>query len=190
MTTRCPLLYSCHQEILRLKQLGLNARLIEADTILSDSKTSYLVKKGNTIQLPVGIPQRMNEIWGPNGFDFDARRFLKTNKSDTPSLPEASKEQEKLRKKAYFPFSGGHHLCPGRHFATSEILGAVALLILGYEITTPDGGTIAIPRNAIGVQKLTDGAAKPSLELQKMLVRIQRREGLEDVEWKYIMAGE
>jgi len=34
----------------------------------------------------------------------------------------------------YFPFGGGINMCPGRFFAKQEILIAIAVMVLRYEI--------------------------------------------------------
>lgn len=38
--------------------------------------------------------------------------------------------------------------CPGQHFATAQLLGMVAMLLLGFEIMTLEGEGIVMPPNA------------------------------------------
>jgi cytochrome P450 len=53
--------------------------------------------------------------------------------------------EDRVPKKAYFPFSGGKHLCPGMHFAFAEILGTTAALVLGIDILGIDGKLLEVP---------------------------------------------
>jgi hypothetical protein len=121
----CPLLLSAFQETMRLTDRQVATRIVREDTILSDSKNSYLLKKGATVQITGGIIHNSTTFWGPDAATFSPRRFLKPEpNSSKKAMPEVHKEQEKLRKKAFVPFGGGMHLCPGRHFASGEILGS------------------------------------------------------------------
>jgi cytochrome P450 len=183
----CPLLLSVFRETLRLTNSQMATRLVLEDTLLSDGKSTFLLRKGATVQMPAGVMHNSTAVWGPNAGDmFDARRFLKTAPSSSKSLSEADKEQERLRKKSLVPFGGGIHLCPGRHFAFAEILGTVAVLVMGYEITATDGALLPTPTSEEwkGI-KFAEAAAKPYGRLAGMSARIQRRQGFEDVIWSF-----
>jgi cytochrome P450 len=187
----CPLLLSAYQETLRLTSSHIATRFIMEDTILSDGKSSFLLRKGATVQMPSGVMHNSTAVWGPNAGDtFDARRFLKTERSSSKSLSEADKEQERLRKRAFAPFGGGIHLCPGRHFAFAETLGTIAVLTVGYEITTKDGGLLPKPASQEwkGI-KFAEAVAKPYGRLASMGARIRRRQGFEDVIWSFKVGG-
>jgi cytochrome P450 len=95
-----------------------------------------------------------------------------------------------LRKKAFAPFGGGIHLCPGRHFAFAEILGTVAVLVMGYEITAKDGELLPTPTSKEwkGI-KFAEAAAKPYGRLANMSGRIRRRQGFDDVIWSFNVGG-
>jgi cytochrome P450 len=183
----CPLLLSAFQETMRLTDGQVAVRIVMEDTILSDSKNSYLLKKGATVQIPGGILHNSTTFWGPDAATFNPRRFLKPEPHPSKTaMPEADKEQEKLRKKAFVPFGGGTHLCPGRHFASGEILGSVAVLIMGYDITTRDGA--ALPAPVAGewkTIKFGEAVAKPVGRLTGVGARIRRRRGFEDVIWAF-----
>jgi hypothetical protein len=186
VATTCPLLYAVHQEILRLQTFSLVTRFVLEDTTISDAHgTQYLLKSGALLQIPSAIPQASPEVWGPDARVFDARRFLKTG-----SGVEGGKGNEKLQKKAYFPFSGGIHKCPGRHYATTGHLGMVAILVLGFEITTLDGKAIKIPQNSEAQRGLSSGVGKPSDEFAKLQVKVERRKGWQDVIWGFKVAEE
>ncbi len=180
----CPLLLSAYQETMRLTNGQTATRLVKRDLLLSDSTHSYLLTKGATVMMPGGIPHYSKTVWGPSAATFDARRFLKPNADTSKKI--ATSEADKLRKKAFVPFGGGIHLCPGRHFAFSEILGSVALLTMGFEITTEQGATISPPApGEWKTVKFGEAVGKPVGRLANFGARIRRRKGLEDVIWRF-----
>jgi cytochrome P450 len=183
----CPLLMSAFQETMRLTDGQVATRIVSEDAILSDSRNSYLLKKGATVQIPGGIIHNATAFWGPEAATFSPRRFLKAElNSSKEAISEAEKEQEKLRKKAFAPFGGGVHLCPGRHFASGEILGSVAVMIMGYDITTKDGKTLPAPvAEDWKTIKFAEAVAKPLSRLTSIGARVRRRQGFEDVTWKF-----
>ena len=183
----CPLLMSAFQETMRLTDSQVATRIVREDTILSDSRNSYLLKKGAIVQIPGGIIHNSTTLWGPDATTFNPRRFLKTElNSSKKEMSGADKEQEKLRKKAFAPFGGGMHLCPGRHFASGEILGSVAILIMGYDITTKAGETLPAPMSGEWKTiKFAEAVAKPMGRLTSVGARVRRRQGFENVIWKF-----
>lgn len=190
----CPLLISSYQETMRLMSSHTGNRRVLHDTILnyegegpnSKGSRTYLLKKGFMLNMPTGIAHNSPETWGPNANVFDARRFIPRDDTDADS--DVMKEQEKLQKKAYFPFGGGRHLCPGRHFVFAEGLGTIATLVLGYEITGEDGGMLKMPIKR--QQSMCDGTKKPVGEEAKMKIRIKRRAGWEKTKWSFIVGAE
>lgn len=134
------------------------------------------------------------DIWGPDAHAFNPRRFLLPAKSDGTSTPPTataeSKENypdparptlpAKLERGAFRPFGGGNNLCPGRHFAQTEILAFTALLVAGFEITAADGGPYVPPEFEKG--SMLTATLKPETDVQ---VRIRRREGHEEVGWEF-----
>ena len=85
------------------------------------------------------------------------------------------KSTRRAQNQAYFPFEGGKHLCPGRHFAMMEILAFVAAIVAGFEIE----GLKRVPERAF--QKLGTAVRKPVGDVR---VRIGRREGWGSVRWR------
>lgn len=176
----CPLLVSTWQETLRLTDAPINSRIVLEDTMLNNT---YLLKKGSVIQMPCGPMHTSSSIWGSDSNSFDATRFLKTNQD------KLERGQRKSQKMGFAPFGGGAVLCPGRHFATMEILGAAATLAVGYEIRIKDGGVFRLPKmkkQGLGVQ------VKHPQDDIKVLIR--RREEFEGCKWTYYfgegLAGE
>ncbi|KFY30409.1 hypothetical protein V494_08160 [Pseudogymnoascus sp. VKM F-4513 (FW-928)] len=179
-SAECPLLVSTYQEVMRMTNRQLGTRTVIEDTLLSHSSvgdadgtpTTYLLKKGTHIQMPTIITAYAPETWGKDVDSFNPRRFITT------------REQERLQNRAFNPFGGGKHLCPGRHFAYAEILGAVAALVLGFEIETPEGGKVNIPPMG---NSLVEAVAKPLPEAQQtLLANIRRRPGWEGVKWRFV----
>ena len=78
------------------------------------------------------------------------------------------------------PFGGGKHLCPGRNFAFAEILGMMTVLLLGFEVRGVTEKFLQMPTPKFGeaVPKPLDNGAGGS-------VGIERRNGWENVEWRF-----
>ncbi|ESZ94049.1 hypothetical protein SBOR_5575 [Sclerotinia borealis F-4128] len=172
----CPMLMSCFRETLRFADAATSVRSVTQDVLLtsSTSSSSFLLKAGNVIQLPSGVTHNSPSIWGSNVNSFDSDRFLPT------TIEKLSKEQKKQQTQGYFPFGGGKHLCPGRHFATTEILALVATIIMGFDV---EGSSV--PERAF--QKLGTAVRKPKNDVE---VDIRRRKGWEDVRWRFDVQGE
>ena len=181
--THCPLLVSCYRETIRISNAQLGTRRVMKDTFISDGTHSYLLREGCDVQIPSGVAHLSPDYWGSDFASFRSRRFL-TPPGTGPARTQKEKDDEKAQKKAYFPFGGGKHLCPGRNFAFAEILGAAAALILGFEVEKSGGGAIVVPDR--GRTMFTEAVAKPRGDALKMGAKISRREGWEDVVWKFI----
>ncbi|RDW62260.1 hypothetical protein BP6252_11693 [Coleophoma cylindrospora] len=167
-----PLLVASFQELLRLTNFGVPARSVLEDTILG---SKYLLKKGALIQMPCGPLHQSSEIWGATAKSFDPHRFLAETKDALPT------ENRKKQTQGYFPFGGGKNLCPGRHFALTEVVGMVATLVYAFDFHMADGTPgIRVPRQ--GVQKIGSGIKKPGEETE---VLVRRRPGWEGVRFKY-----
>ncbi|KAK1623163.1 prostacyclin synthase [Colletotrichum phormii] len=174
---KCPLLTSSLQECLRVYGQALHSRRVLNDVVLTDPRgNQYLFKGGVDVMMPSGVANIMPGIWGADAGDFKATRFMSWPENATPD-----------QRAAYVPFGGGKHLCPGRNFATVEILGFVAALVLGTEIKGHGGPgkTVKVPDSAPAI--LGQAISKPKAHVTNECseVTIQRREGFEYVEWKF-----
>lgn len=178
----CPLLVSSYREVIRITNAQLGTRRVMKDTTITDGKVTYLLKEGCDVQIPSGISHLSPDIWGSDSSSFNPRRFMKFDPSTLQS--EKEKQEDKVQKRAYFPFGGGKHLCPGRNFAFAEILGAVAVLVLGFEVENVNGGVIVVPD--IGKAQFGEAIAKPRGMSAKMGAHISRRKDWEDVVWKFV----
>ncbi|KAF7314483.1 Cytochrome P450 [Mycena kentingensis (nom. inval.)] len=120
----CPVLLSIFRECLRVGSDNYSVRLVKEDTILSGK---YFLRGGSVVQIAGGVMHANPSIWGDDPESFDHRRFLSGGSTVHPA--------------AFRGFGGGKTLCPGRHFATNEILAFVAMIATSFEL---GGGTEAI----------------------------------------------
>jgi hypothetical protein len=126
-----PLFQSILQEVLRLYTDMLVTRDITADLELPANHGKRIqFRKGDLVLAPSWICQRDEEEWAEPPPDvFYAERFLKRD----PDTGQESFSMDGTTGKL-FPFGGGKTICPGRVFAKQEILGAVATVLLNYDI--------------------------------------------------------
>lgn len=124
--TACPILVSTWQEVLRFHGISIAARVITEDTLVDNQ---YLLKKGGLLMMPNAVIHSDPTLWGPTVGQFNHRRFLKGAKGVGSRYPAA----------AFRGFGGGHVLCPGRHFASTEALALLALLLVRFDVR-PVGG--------------------------------------------------
>jgi cytochrome P450 len=90
----------------------------------------------------------------------------------TEVVGSKSKEMQ-ARMLALRPFGGGTTLCPGRHFATNEIMGGLAALLLRLEIEVDKE---ALERNGSPLPDLSkQGGLFPD---RGLICRIRRRRGV------------
>lgn len=172
LKSRCPVLLSTLQEVLRFRHISVSARVVLQDEKLLDGK--YHLQKGGTLMIPVTVMHSDPESWGQTASVFDHRRFLSTAGTQQDAGPAAKGDRaaaKPIPRTAYRPFGGGHVLCPGRHFATTEILAFAALVILRFDITPVAGGEWKDPT----FEKSSLVAALPTPD-DPMRVRISPRE--------------
>lgn len=169
MREKCYLLHSTFQELLRLHAQGAGARFVREDTLLDGQ---YLLKKGMVVQMPMAVMHSDPSIWGPDAQEFRPRRFLKQN---------AAGNESKAALTAYRPFGGGASMCPGRHFATLQVLAWTAYMILRFDIV-PSHGEWSIPETK--QESLATNVFPPMKDLK---VRIIPRQGFDDNGWDFIM---
>jgi cytochrome P450 len=177
---KCPLLYSVLQETQRIISVAELNRRVMSDTVVTDGQKSYLLKEGNTLQISHGVTHTLEEVWGPTVRDFDAERFLKA--ADKASVAR-SEDDLAIPPGAYTPFGAGKHICPGRFFASGEILGFIVPLLLGFEIADSMGSPIRVPEAAM--PWITTGLGKP-VSGSDLSAVIKRRAGWHDVVWSVV----
>lgn len=124
LLSKLPLLNSMFHEVLRVYIDLLIVRQVDADTTIG----SHIVHKNEVIMAPSWLSHR-----NPDHFvkpdTFDPARFLVDDpETGTMKFSTAGLTGE------FFPFGGGHYMCPGRTFAKQEVLGAIAVLLLNFDI--------------------------------------------------------
>lgn len=122
--TSCPVLLSTLREVLRFYGTGVSVRMVLEDHML-DGK--FLLKKGNTLMIPAPVQHTLRNVWGDDADKFDHRRFVKSTGKKRPNPV------------AFRGFGGGTVLCPGRHFATTEILAFAALVLMRFDVRPARG---------------------------------------------------
>lgn len=114
--TACPILLSAYKEVLRLYSAAVSARLVMKDHMLD---SQFLLKAGSTVLMPSPVQHHAPSIWGPDHNSFNHRRFADANRTTQAG---------------FRAFGGGTTLCPGRHFATTEILAFAAVMVMMYDV--------------------------------------------------------
>lgn len=196
MDSACPKLLAVFREAHRLASVETLHRRVLDNTFLTEEDgidgRSYLFKRGVTVMIPTTVSLRDQRLWGDTAEEFDTERFLeqayKQPKSkDSHTELKGLNSISNLRRKAYFPFGGGKELCPGRNFATTEVMGMLAVLISGFDISSLDGSAISLPR--AGKPKLTTGTARPD-QTADLRAGIPRRPGWENIVWDVAIVGD
>ncbi|ETS77868.1 hypothetical protein PFICI_09930 [Pestalotiopsis fici W106-1] len=138
LRNNCPLLVAVYRECLRLNSDNNSIRMVKQTTILADR---WYLAKGSIVQIAGGVIHADPSIWGSNVYEFDPTRFLGHD-----GLESERRKERQFHPAAFRAFGGGKTLCPGRHFAMSEILSLVALIVLQFDIEAPKGGRIKVPK--------------------------------------------
>lgn len=124
-----PLLNSVLHETLRHYVDSLVTRQLKMDMPLD----GYLLKKNDLIMAPSSLSQHDPQFWErdaePPADVWYAERFLRQDPTTGKHTFSTSWAAGK-----FFPFGGGTHVCPGRIFAKQEILGAVATVLLKFDL--------------------------------------------------------
>ena len=193
LRTSCPLFNSAFRETLRLSA-GLNSnRYVAKDTTITNNATgeSYLLKKDSMVQI-AGNVIHFQSLWGSDADSFNPRRFMASGekarsevgygKPLDPAAPFRDPDG-KLHSSAYRSFGGGNNICPGRHFAQTEILALASLFVAGFEMECVGSpGKYKAP--AFEDYKMMMSTIKPGTDVE---VDLRQRKGYEDVEWEFEM---
>lgn len=162
-----PLLLSAYQETLRLRTHNTASRMVTQDTILAGT---HFLRAGSIVQMPGACIHSLPSIWGTDHASFNAYRFLK---SAANVEKETSKEQRKQHPGAFRSFGGGTSLCPGRHFATTEICAVAAMFIMRFNMAKVDKNGVVcewqLPVMQVG--RITSAIPLPKEDIRVKLTR-------------------
>ena len=105
-----------------------------ADTTISDGNHSYLLKKNSLVQIPTDVVHKAPTNWGDDATGTDYTRFLEPARGKKHPL-------------AFRSFGGAPFICPGRQIATTEVLAAVAMLVMRFDLVPVRGTYVTPPQN-------------------------------------------
>lgn len=130
----CPTLLSTYHEVFRHHGMANSVRVVSEDCKLpqpgdGSGGGGYRLRKGGLVMISARAQHSNPDVWGPDVEEFRHDRFIK-QKDDGRPRPNPV---------AFRGFGGGTTLCPGRHFATSEILLLAALLLLRFDVRPAEG---------------------------------------------------
>ncbi|KAK3313272.1 cytochrome P450 [Apodospora peruviana] len=143
----CPILMSTFQEVLRY-------RAVSNSTCCST--TAVCFAKGSTLMMPGPVQHSETSDWGEDAVQFDYLRFIRKREPG----------KKRFNRVAFRSFGGGHTLCPGRNFATTEIVSLAALLVLQFDVT-PVGGKWVDP--TFENSPIAAGFPHPDKDIDKVL---------------------
>lgn len=81
--------------------------------------------RGNTVLIPSTVQHSSSPAWGDNVHEFYHKRFVKPKKHNPV---------------AFRAFGGGATLCPGRHFASTEIMAFACVILLRFDVKPVGSG--------------------------------------------------
>lgn len=165
----CPLLLSTYHEVFRYYGLANSVRIVSEDHMLGGQ---YLLKKGGLVMMSARAQHSNPAEWGANVKEFDYKRFAKTGDAE-----------KRINPVAFRGFGGGTSLCPGRHFATSEILLLATLLLLRFDVQ-PKGGRWVHPSTAKSSQ--AEAVEQPDKDIE---IKLIPRAGADKKPWRIAFSG-
>lgn len=124
--TSCPILLSTFQETLRYRAVNPGPRVLLEDVLLDGG---IFLKKGSMLMIPAPVQHTAVSAWGDDAREFDHMRFAR----------KPAPGRHRPNRVAFRAFGGGHVLCPGRHFASTEIMALAALLVLQFDVVPVTG---------------------------------------------------
>lgn len=166
--TSCQILLSTLREVLRVHGTGTSVRVVQQDHLLDNQ---YFLKKGSTLMIPGPVQHSSKAVYGESVNEFNHKRFVRM-------------DGRRLNPVGFRGFGGGSTLCPGRYFASTEIIAFVALMILRFNIKPVDGKWVRPTTDKAGMQATVP---PPDSDIE---VEVTLREGeLAGKQWNAILTG-
>ena len=151
LLTSCPTLISTYQEVFRYHGMANSVRVVSENHMLDNR---YLLKKSGLVMISARAQHSNPAIWGEDVHQFQHKRFVKQ---------ESSKEQ-RLNPVAFRGFGGGTTLCPGRHFATAEILMLATMILLRFHVRPAKDASWERPSTAKSSQ--AEAMEQPDVDIE------------------------
>ncbi|KND94614.1 25-hydroxycholesterol 7-alpha-hydroxylase, partial [Tolypocladium ophioglossoides CBS 100239] len=127
-------LTSLVREVLRVQSTNASGRIVLEDTLIDNR---FLLKKNSFLLIPSAEVHSSESAWGPTASQFDPERFVKQ---------KAAQPGHKAPAAALRTFGSGASVCPGRHFAESEILAVLVIMALRFDLSPVDDGEWRMPK--------------------------------------------
>lgn len=168
-----PMLNAIYKEVLRMGSNNFSTRLVKENTVVTAAGVpgEVWLGKGGIVQIAGGVMHENATIWGEDVGAFNPVRHFKVDNNDEDT-------SVRVHPAAFRAFGGGRTMCPGRHFATGEILGLVASVVMRFdmeglgedkEIKVPEVDDYILPVHIL--EPIAGSSVK---------VRIRSREGGDD----------
>lgn len=172
ITANCPTLVSAFREAIRLHSIGISLRQVCKDTTLSET---YHLRKGAMILMPTDAIHTDPSVWGDNVLAFNHRRFHPAN----PNKPSPA---------AFRSFGGGTTLCPGRHFATTQVMAWTVMLVTRFDVepVRENGEKGQWVRPTTEKTNLANVMSQPDYDIR---VKVRARAEYSDGSWSVMAAG-
>ena len=151
--------------------MGTSVRQVMQDTMLNGR---WLLKKDAMVHMSNYMIHRDVSLWGPDADVFNPRRFMKDGSSNATST-------KRTNPVAFRAFGGGTTLCPGRHFATNEVLAFATMFIAQYDLRPVDGEWYFPTSENTNVATVI---LEPD---QDIVVEVSDRRGYEGTKWKFTL---
>lgn len=145
-----PVMQSVLHETLRLYTDVLVTRELFEDVTLplggkGEPARQVLLRKGTRVI----APSLMNH-WDPVHFSEPPAHVFSPDRYLVPAKPEKGEDGPRVFSSAsddgrVWPWGGGKTICPGRLFAKQEVMAAVALVLLSFDIAPADEKSYKIP---------------------------------------------
>ncbi|KIM42710.1 hypothetical protein M413DRAFT_444378 [Hebeloma cylindrosporum] len=132
LLTSCPLLRAFYDETLRLHSSSVSNRVVVEETTVG----GYTLKVGHNVICPSYVQHRLPEYFGNDTDKFEPERFIK------PVLEKGTPADPKMVR----AFGGGVSLCPGRFFASNEVLSYAASALWRFDMTFKGEMVRIVPR--------------------------------------------
>ena len=181
-----PLLNSVYLECLRIRSSITVTRKLVADMEID----GYVLKSGSYVMTPTWIPHTNKALWADGEHDsmeFWPERFLQLPElNQGPPNGEKKDTLERLasamKPENFFPYGGGSAVCPGRFLSKQEILTAVALVVLKFDLEMieylDDSGASTQGRPKPKQNYAGGGVMPPDKDLKVKLRRCERPLGI------------